>query len=350
MSQTMFALVKTERGPGLELKRVPIPECGPLDVKIEILKTSICGTDVHIYNWDEWAQEHIHPPVVTGHEYVGKIVEVGELVTMFSPGDIVSGEGHIVCGTCRNCRAGRRVMCNNTVGVGVQRDGAFAEYLVIPEKNAIRIHEGIPEEIVAIFDPFGNAVHTALTFGLVGEDVLISGAGPIGIMAAAVARHAGARHVVLTDFNAYRLGLAENVVPKLTAVNLHHENLDDVMTRLGMTEGFDVGMEMSGASAALNSMIDHMISGGKIAMLGFQKPGTVVDWNKIVLNSLTIRGIYGREMFETWYMMMTLIQSGLDLGPLITHRYDFRDFEKGFAAMNSGESGKVILDWTTARD
>ncbi|MDD4540541.1 MAG: L-threonine 3-dehydrogenase, partial [Eubacteriales bacterium] len=310
----------------------------------------ICGTDLHIYNWDEWSRKNIKPPLVIGHEYVGRVVEVGSMVSTIEVGDLVSGEGHIVCGVCRNCRAGRRVLCPNTKGVGVNRDGAFAEYIVIPEQNVVKILDGVPEDIVALFDPFGNAVHTALMFPLVGEDVLVTGAGPIGIMAAAVARFCGARNVVLTDIMTERLELAHKVVPDIRTVNTTQEDLRDLMPELKMTEGFDIGLEMSGSASALNEMIDTMITGGKIAMLGFQKAGTTVDWNKVVMGSLTLRGIYGRDMFETWYKMMALVQAGLDLSPIITHRFDFRDYEKGFTAMNSGKSGKVLLDWTSARD
>lgn len=350
MSESMYALVKSERKAGLELSRVPIPECTAIDVKIEVIKTAICGTDLHIYNWDEWSELNINPPLVIGHEYVGRVVEVGSMVSTIEVGDLVSGEGHIVCGICRNCRAGRRVLCPNTKGVGVNRDGAFAEYIVIPEQNVVKILPGVPEDIVALFDPFGNAVYTALMFPLVGEDVLVTGAGPIGIMAAAVARFCGARNVVLTDIMTERLELAHSVVPDIRTVDTTKEKLRDLMPELKMTEGFDIGLEMSGSASALNEMINMMITGGKISMLGFQKAGTGVDWNKIVMGSLTLRGVYGRDMFETWYKMQALVQAGLDLSPLITHRFDFRDFEKGFAAMNSGTSGKVLLDWTGARD
>lgn len=350
MSQSMYALVKSERKEGLELRRVPMPECSPNDVKIEVRKTAICGTDVHIYNWDEWAQATLKPPLVVGHEYVGRVVEVGSMVKTVEVGDLVSGEGHIVCGVCRNCRAGRRVLCPNTKGVGVNRDGSFAEYLVIPEENVVKLLPGVTEEIAALFDPFGNAIHSALMFDLVGEDILITGPGPIGIMAAAVARFCGARNIVLTGTRDYRLELAHEVVPNLTTVNIRKEKLEDYMLGLNMSEGFDVGLEMSGSESAFNSMVDNMIGGGKIALLGFQKADTKINWNKVVMGSLTLRGIYGRQMFETWYQMMALVQAGLDISPIITHRYDFRDFEKGFAAMNSGESGKVILDWSTARN
>jgi threonine 3-dehydrogenase len=348
MSDTMYALVKTEAGPGLSLERIPIPETGPNDVKIKIRKTAICGTDCHIYNWDEWAQRVIKVPLNAGHEYVGEIVEVGSMVDNFDIGDIVSGEGHIVCGKCRNCRAGKRVLCKDTLGVGVNRAGSFAEYLVIPSANAVQVLPGIPEEIAAIFDPLGNAVHTALQFDLVGEDVLITGAGPIGIMAAAIARHCGARHIAITDFNQYRLELAKKVEPTVHIIDLSKDTVRGIMPELDMREGFDVGLEMSGSSSALNSMIDNMINGGRISLLGFLPADTQIDWNRVILGSMTLKGIYGREMFETWYKMMAMIQSGLDLTPIITHRLDFRQYEEGFKAMNSGRSGKVILDWTTA--
>ncbi|HHU12380.1 MAG TPA: L-threonine 3-dehydrogenase [Clostridiaceae bacterium] len=346
----MFALVKAESAPGLTLKRVPIPSIGPTDVLIRIKKTSICGTDVHIYRWDEWAEANIKPPLTIGHEYVGIVEAVGEMVKGVRVGERVSGEGHLVCGICRNCRAGKRHLCKDTRGVGVNRSGAFAEYLALPRENVVPIMDGIDDDLVAIFDPLGNAVHTALKFDMLAEDVLITGAGPIGIMAAAVARFAGARHVVLTDINETRLKLAEKIVPGLVAVNVAKKELTDVVRDLKMTEGFDVGLEMSGAADALHSMMSTMRSGGKLALLGFQKAETTIDFNALILRSLTIQGIYGREMFETWYKMMSMIQSGLDVSGVITHRLDFRDYEKGFAAMMSNESGKVILDWTSARE
>ncbi len=348
MEKTMYALVKKEAAPGLSLERIKVPATGANDVKIKIRKTAICGTDIHIYNWDEWSQKHVKPPLNIGHEYVGEIVELGSMVDNFEIGDIVSGEGHIVCGKCRNCRAGKLVYCKDTKGVGVERAGCFAEYLVIPAANAVEVLPGIPEEIAAIFDPLGNAVHTALQYDLIGEDVLITGAGPIGIMAAAVARHCGARHIVITDFNKYRLELAKKVEPSVHVIDLAEDTVRGIMPELDMREGFDVGLEMSGSADALNSMIANMINGGKISLLGFLPAKTVIDWNKVILGSMTLKGIYGREMFETWYKMMAMIQSGLDLTPVITHRLDFRDFEEGFAAMNSGNSGKVILDWTSA--
>ena len=346
MNGMMKALVKEKAGPGLVLKEVPIPSVGLQDVKIRILKTAICGTDLHIYNWDEWSQRTIRPPLTIGHEFVGEIVEMGEEVNGFKIGDIVSGEGHIVCQSCRNCRAGKRHLCKNTVGVGVNRDGAFAEYLVIPQSNVIHLAPGIPLDIAACFDPMGNAVHTALKFTLPGEDVLITGAGPIGIMAAAVCRHCGARHVVITDVNDYRLQLAKTVCPSVVTVDSRKQKLSEVMAELGMKEGFDVGLEMSGAESAFSEMIDNMISGGRIALLGIHSGKTTINWDKVVFNSLTIQGIYGREMFETWYKMMAMLQSGLDLDKIITHRFHYTDFEKGFAAMQAGQSGKVVLDWS----
>ena len=340
----MKALVKEKAGPGLTLTDVPKPEVGHNDVLIRIRKTAICGTDIHIWNWDAWAQKTIPVPMHVGHEYVGEIVEMGQEVRGFEIGDRVSGEGHITCGFCRNCRAGRRHLCRNTVGVGVNREGAFAEYLVIPAFNAFKIPDDIPDDLAAIFDPFGNATHTALAFNLVGEDVLITGAGPIGIMAAAIARHVGARYVVVTDVNDYRLELAAKMGATRT-VNVSRESLRDVMAGLHMTEGFDVGLEMSGNPQAFTQMLDTMNHGGKIAMLGIPPPGMAIDWNQVIFKGLEIRGIYGREMFETWYKMVAMLQSGLDLSPIITHHFPVDEYEKGFEAMLSGRSGKVILDW-----
>ncbi len=340
----MKALAKLERAPGLTLTRVKKPELGHNDVMIRILKTAICGTDIHIWNWDAWAQKTIPVPMHVGHEYVGEIVELGQEVRGFAIGDRVSGEGHITCGYCRNCRAGRRHLCRNTVGVGVNREGAFAEYLVIPAFNAFKIPDDIPDEIAAIFDPFGNATHTALSFNLVGEDVLITGAGPIGIMAAAIARHVGARHVVITDVNDYRLDLARRM-GATRAINARRTKLADVMAELGMTEGFDVGMEMSGVPEAFADMLACMNHGGKVALLGIPPAEMAIDWNQVIFKGLEIKGIYGREMFETWYKMVAMLQSGLDLTPMITHRYPVDDYEKAFATMLSGGSGKVILDW-----
>lgn len=342
----MYALVKETPGTGLVLREVDIPTTGNNEVKIKIHYTSICGTDLHIYNWDQWSQETIKTPMVIGHEFVGEIVELGTNVIGYQIGDIVSGEGHIVCGHCRNCKAGKRHLCKDTIGVGVNRNGCFAEYLVIPETNVIKCEPGIPEELCSSFDPLGNAVHTALTYNVVGEDVLITGAGPIGIMAAAICCHNGARNVVLTDVNDYRLDLAKSMC-NVKTVNVATESLDDKMAELGIKEGFDVGLEMSGNGSAFNSMINHMYNGGKIAVLGIQGKDTIVPWNKIVWNMLEIKGIYGREMFETWYKMMAMLNSGLNIEKIITHKFDFRDFQQGFDIMNSGKSGKVVLDWTT---
>lgn len=340
----MKALVKKYREKGLWLEEVPVPEVGINDVLIKIHKTSICGTDVHIYNWDEWAQQTIPTPMTVGHEFVGTIEKMGSNVHDFKIGDVVSGEGHLVCGRCRNCLAGRRHLCAHTMGIGVNRPGAFAEYLVIPVTNVWHCDPKIPMEVLSCFDPFGNAVHTALSFDLLGEDVLITGAGPIGIMATAVAKHAGARHIVVTDLNDYRLDLAKKM-GATRAVNVTKETIKDAMDELGMKEGFDVGLEMSGHARAFNDMLDVMAHGGKIAMLGIQGPDTTIDWNKVVFNGLTIKGIYGREMYETWYKMTSMIQTGLDISPVITHKYHYTDFEKGFADMISGQSGKVVLEW-----
>ncbi|MBQ4847416.1 L-threonine 3-dehydrogenase [Pseudoalteromonas sp. MMG013] len=341
----MKALSKLKAEPGIWMTDAPKPEVGHNDLLIKIRKTAICGTDVHIYKWDEWAQNTIPTPMVVGHEYVGEVVEMGQEVRGFQVGDRVSGEGHITCGHCRNCRAGRVHLCRNTTGVGVNREGSFAEYLVIPAFNAFKIPDNISDELAAIFDPFGNAVHTALSFDLVGEDVLITGAGPIGIMAAAVAKHVGARHVVITDVNEYRLELARKM-GATRAVNVATEKLEDVMSELGMTEGFDIGLEMSGVPIAFNSMLNNMNHGGKIAMLGIPPSDMAVDWNQVIFKGLVIKGIYGREMFETWYKMASLIQSGLDLNPIITHQFHIDEFQTGFDTMISGQSGKVILNWT----
>ncbi|MDN3382468.1 L-threonine 3-dehydrogenase [Pseudoalteromonas sp. APC 3358] len=340
----MKALSKLKAEPGIWMTDAPKPEVGHNDLLIKIRKTAICGTDVHIYKWDEWASKTIPTPMVVGHEYVGKVVDMGQEVRGFKVGDRVSGEGHITCGHCRNCRAGRVHLCRNTTGVGVNREGAFAEYLVIPAFNAFKIPDNISDELASIFDPFGNAVHTALSFDLVGEDVLITGAGPIGIMAAAVAKHVGARHVVITDVNEYRLDLARKMGAS-RAVNVASEKLENVIKDLGMTEGFDIGLEMSGVPSAFNSMLNNMNHGGKIAMLGIPPSDMAVDWNQVIFKGLVIKGIYGREMFETWYKMASLIQSGLDLNPIITHQYSVDDFQAGFDMMISGQSGKVILNW-----
>ena len=340
----MKSLVKAKAEKGIWLQDTPEPEVGHNDLLIKIRKTAICGTDMHIYNWDEWSQKTIPVPMVVGHEYVGEVVGMGQEVKGFKVGDRVSGEGHITCGHCRNCRAGRVHLCRNTEGVGVNRPGAFAEYLVIPAFNAFKIPDNISDELASIFDPFGNAVHTALSFDLVGEDVLITGAGPIGIMAAAVAKHVGARHVVVTDINPYRLELAKKM-GATRAVDVSKEDLKDVMNELGMTEGFDVGLEMSGVPAAFRDMLNKMNHGGKIAMLGIPPQDVAIDWNQVIFKGLVIKGIYGREMFETWYKMASLLQSGLDLSPIITHTFSIDDFQKGFDTMGSGHSGKVILDW-----
>ena len=343
--ETMAAIIKPCAGKGLELVTRPVPHPGAGEVLIKIHKTAICGTDVHIYNWDPWSQKNIVPPMIIGHEYVGEIAQLGQGVTAYHVGQKVSGEGHIVCGHCRNCRAGNGQWCRLAKGVGVNRDGAFAEYLCIPATNVIPISDDIPEDIVSFFDAFGNATHTALMFDTVGEDVLITGAGPIGMMAAAIVRHCGARKIFITDVNEYRLDLAKRM-GATHPVNVAKEKLEDVMAQAGIVEGFVVGLEMSGNGAALNQLIKSMRNGGKVALLGIAGPGTVIDWNDVIFKGLTLQGIYGRKMFETWYKMGAMIQAGLDLTPMVTHRFNYRDFEKGFAAMNSGESGKVVLDWT----
>jgi threonine 3-dehydrogenase len=340
----MRVLAKLEPKPGLVLTEMKKPSVGHNDVMIRIRKTAICGTDIHIWNWDEWAKKTIPVPMQVGHEYVGEIVEIGQEVRGFALGDRVSGEGHITCGYCRNCRAGRRHLCRNTVGVGVNRAGCFADYLVIPALNAFKIPDEISDDLAAIFDPYGNATHTALSFPLVGEDVLITGAGPIGIMAAAIAKHVGARHVVITDVNDYRLGLAMEMGAS-RSVNVTREKLADVMKELGMVEGFDVGMEMSGVPSAFRDLLANMNHGGKVALLGIPPSETAIDWNQVIFKGLEIKGVYGREMFETWYKMVAMLQSGLDLSPILTHHYPVADFEQGFAAMLSGQSGKVVLDW-----
>jgi threonine 3-dehydrogenase len=342
--QKMKALVKSKAEPGLWLEDVPRPEIGINDVLIEVLRTGICGTDVHIYNWDAWAQKTIPVPLVVGHEFVGRIVDMGNNVKDFRLGDIVSGEGHVVCGRCRNCMAGRRHLCKETLGIGVNRPGAYAEYISLPMTNVWHHDPSIPLDVAAIFDPLGNAVHTALTFPVLGEDVLITGAGPIGIMAAAVVRHAGARYVTITDVNPYRLELARKVKPTLV-LDVRTHTIADAQKELGMKEGFDVGLEMSGNSAAFRDMLANMCHGGKIAMLGIPAAEMAINWSTVIFNMLTIKGIYGREMYETWYKMTVMIQSGLDIDPIITHRYNYADFDKGFEAMCSGNSGKVILTW-----
>jgi threonine 3-dehydrogenase len=341
----MQALVKKERAPGLWLEEISLPTVGEFDVLIRILRSSICGTDLHIYDWDPWAQRTIPIPMQIGHEFVGVIETVGSHVIDFHPGMIVTGEGHIVCGRCRNCLAGRRHLCRKTNGVGVNRPGAFAEYLSIPQTNVWLADPKIPLEVLSCFDPLGNAVHTALSFDLLGEDVLITGAGPIGIMAAAIARHAGARFVVITDVNPYRLDLAAKMGVTM-AVDIGKVSLQQVMDNLGMKEGFDVGLEMSGHSNALNGMLAAMCHGGKVAVLGIQSKPATVDWDLVIFNGLTIKGIYGREMYETWYKMTTMIQSGLDITPVITHQFPYRQFEEAFRLMKTGQSGKIILHWT----
>lgn len=340
----MKAIIKAAPAPGLTLTDLPEPVCGEDDVLIKIIKTAICGTDVHIYNWDEWSQRTIKTPMTIGHEFVGRVAGFGRNVHDVRIGDLVSGEGHLVCGHCRNCLAGRRHLCPHTSGVGVNRDGAFAEYLSIPVTNVWHCNPAIPTDVLSCFDPLGNATHTALSYPVLGEDVLITGAGPIGLMAAAIARHAGARFVVISDVNPYRLELARKI-GVTRAVDASRENLADIQKELGMREGFDVGMEMSGSPAAFNAMIDNMSHGGRIALLGILPENTAISWSKVIFNSLKLKGIYGREMFETWYMMSSMIESGLNIDPLITHRFHYTEFEKGFEAMRSGRSGKVILNW-----
>jgi threonine 3-dehydrogenase len=341
----MKALVKAKPEVGIWLEDVPEPVCGMGEVKIRVHYTGICGTDIHIYNWDDWAQKTIKTPMVAGHEFVGEVIEVGASVTRIKVGDMVSAEGHIVCGRCRSCLAGQRHLCPNTIGVGVNRDGAFAEYIVIPQENAWLCDPAIPLELYGIFDPFGNAVHTACSFDVRGEDVLITGAGPIGAMAASVVRHSGARHVVVTDVNDYRLELARTMGATHT-VNVAKEKLSDVVRNIGMREGFDVGLEMSGNPSAFSSMLEEMRAGGKIALLGILPSGTGIDWDKVVFKGLQLKGIYGREMFETWHRMTTLIHSGIDISPIITHRLSWKDYQEGFEIMRAGKSGKIILDWT----
>ena len=340
----MKALVKARPEPGIWLEDVPEPEVGGNDVLIKIYKTAICGTDVHIYNWNAWAQKTIPIPMHIGHEFVGKIEAMGSNVHDCKPGDIVSGEGHLVCGRCRNCLAGRRHLCMKTSGVGVNRPGAFAEYLSIPVTNVWYCDPNIPMDILACFDPLGNAAHTALSFDVLGEDVLITGAGPIGCMAAAIAKHAGARYVVVTDVNPYRLKLAKLMGATMT-MDVRHEKIEDAQQQLGMKEGSDVGMEMSGNPDALRSLLSNMCHGAKIALMGILPPDTAIDWDLIIFNGLIIKGIYGREMYETWYKMTVMIQSGLDIQPIITHRFHYTEYEKAFEAMRSGQSEKVILNW-----
>jgi threonine 3-dehydrogenase len=341
----MRSLAKTHREVGIWMEDAPKPKVGHNDVLIKVKKTAICGTDVHIYNWDQWSQKTIPVPMTVGHEFAGEIVEIGSEVEGFEVGDRVSGEGHITCGHCRNCRAGRRHLCRNTVGVGVNRTGSFAEYLSIPAVNAFALPDSISDEMGAILDPFGNAAHTALSFDLVGEDVLIAGAGPIGIMAAAICRHVGARHVVVTDVNEFRLGLASKMGAS-RVVDVKSENIEDVMRDIGMTEGFDIGLEMSGNEQAISDLMRNMNFGAKVALLGLLAGPIEIDWNEIILKGLFVKGVYGREMFETWYKMTAMLDSGLDLSPIITHRFPVDDYAEAFEIMRSGQSGKVILDWT----
>lgn len=345
MNACMKALVKTQAAPGLELMDVPMPEVGPNDVLIRIYKTAICGTDMHIWNWDAWAQRTIPVGMHVGHEFCGIIEKVGSAVTSYKPGEIVSGEGHIVCGTCRNCKAGRRHLCPNTQGVGVNRAGCFAEYLSIPQDNVYRIPSEIPMEIASIFDPLGNAVHTALSWDLVGEDVLITGAGLIGSMAAAVCKHAGAKNIVVTDVNDYRLDLALRL-GATRAINVTREKVSDVWrNELDMQEGFDVGLEMSGNPSGFNDILDNACNGAKISLLGIMPDKVAISWDKIIFKGLMLKGIYGREMFETWHKMSKIVRGGMDISPMITHRLSYKDYAKGFEVMNTGNSGKVVLDW-----
>lgn len=344
--KTMKALVKKHAREGLWLEDVPLPEVGNNDVLIKVQKSAICGTDIHIYNWDEWAQKTIPVPMTIGHEFAGTIVAMGPNVTGLKIGDLVSGEGHIVCERCRNCLAGRRHLCPNTIGVGVNRDGCFAEFLAIPAKNVFRPNIAIPAEVLACFDPYGNAVHTALSFNMVGEDVLITGAGPIGIMAAMVAAHCGARNIVITDINQYRLDLVKAIVPRAIPINVNHQGITEtLMHSLGILEGFDVCLEMSGSPVAFRDALGKMINGGSIAMLGIMPDGTAIDWTQVVFKGLFIKGIYGREIFETWYKGVMMVQSGLPLERIITHRFHYSEFQQGFDVMRSGQSGKVILSW-----
>jgi threonine 3-dehydrogenase len=338
------ALVKAKAEPGIWMQEVPVPEIGPNDVLIRVRKASICGTDIHIWNWDAWSQKTIKIPMVIGHEFMGEIAKLGDEVTGFEVGERVSGEGHITCGHCRNCRAGKRHLCRNTMGLGVNRPGSFAEYVALPAFNVFRVPKEIPDEIASFFDPLGNAVHTALSFDLVGEDVLITGAGPIGVMAAAISKHVGARHVVVTDLNPYRLELARKL-GATRAVDVRSETLQETMRVLGMTEGFDVGMEMSGNGQAFRDMLAAMNHGGRVAILGIPPSEVSIDWNHVIFKGLVLKGVYGREMFETWYKMVAMLQSGLDIAPVVTHRFKAEQYAQAFEAMRSGQSGKVVLDW-----
>lgn len=341
----MKALVKSKKEMGLWLEELPVPKCGPNDVLIKVRQTGICGTDIHIYNWDEWSQRTIPVPMGIGHEFMGEVAEIGSEVTGFTKGERVSAEGHITCGHCRNCRAGKRHLCRNTIGLGVHRQGSFAEYVTIPAFNVFKLPAEIPDHIGAFFDPLGNAVHTALSFDVVGEDVLITGAGPIGVMAVPICKHIGARHVVITDVNEYRLDLARKM-GATRAVNVAKESLDDVMKSLGMTEGFDVGLEMSGNGAAFKQMFKAMNHGGRVAILGIPPTEISIDWSQVIFKGLVLKGVYGREMFETWYKMTAMIQSGLDIAPVVTHRFPISEFKQAFEIMRTGQSGKVVLDWT----
>jgi len=339
------ALVKARAEPGIWMQDVPVPEIGPNDVLIKVRRASICGTDIHIWNWDAWSQKTIKVPMVIGHEFMGEIARLGDEVTGFQVGDRVSGEGHITCGHCRNCRAGKRHLCRNTLGLGVNRPGCFAELVALPAFNVFRVPKEIPDEIASFFDPLGNAVHTALSFDLVGEDVLITGAGPIGVMAAAISRHVGARHVVVTDLNPFRLELARKL-GATRAVDVRSQTLGDVMRGLGMTEGFDVGMEMSGNAQAFRDLLGAMNHGGRVAILGIPPSEVSIDWNQVIFKGLVLKGVYGREMFETWYKMVAMLQSGLDVAAVVTHRFPAAEYAEAFEVMRSGQSGKVILDWT----
>lgn len=341
----MKALVKSKKEPGLWLEELPVPKCGPNDVLIKVRQTGICGTDIHIYNWDEWSQRTIPVPMGIGHEFMGEVAELGSEVTGFKVGDRVSAEGHLTCGSCRNCRAGKRHLCRNTIGLGVNRQGSFAEFVTIPAFNVFRLPNEVPDHIAAFFDPLGNAVHTALSFELVGEDVLITGAGPIGLMAIPICKKVGARHVVITDVNDYRLELAKKL-GATRAVNVAKEPLEGVMKSLGMVEGFDVGLEMSGNGAAFKQMFKAMNHGGRVAILGIPPTEIAIDWSQVIFKGLILKGIYGREMFETWYKMTAMIQSGLDVSPVVTHHFPIAEFKQGFEVMRTGQSGKVVLDWT----
>ncbi|HZA52409.1 MAG TPA: L-threonine 3-dehydrogenase [Myxococcaceae bacterium] len=340
----MKALVKAEAAPGLSMRDVPRPEIGPTDVLIKVRKAAVCGTDIHIFNWDEWSRKNVKIPTTLGHEFMGELAELGSEVTGFQVGDRVSAEGHITCGHCRNCRAGKRHLCRNTVGIGIHRNGAFADYVAVPAVNVFKVPKSVPDEIAAFFDPLGNAVHTALSFDLTGEDVLITGAGPIGCMAAAIARHVGARFVVVTDLNDYRLELARKLGATRT-INVERATLLDTMNELGMTEGFDVGMEMSGSGSALRQMLERMNHGGRVAILGIPSGEVSIDWSQVIFKGLILKGIYGREMFETWYKMASMLTSGLDVSPVLTHRFPADRYLDAFEAMKTGRSGKVVLDW-----